>query len=215
MASITDLQESATWHAVLPANRPSTYPPSNAPRSRKLHMADNLVRFETPPRNSQQTPSSTTAFSSPKRSTPTADSSTQTTDDSSTKNTNLDCRFNPLPAIIYPEPQQPPTTQSPQLHQTIPSITSSPQNRQTTYASVLQRPVTSIPQPTPPVQEPFLPANPILTIEDLHLRFHNKPSPFQFENKTSQRSIKRTRNKTASVTQSLSRFLASALPAFS
>jgi hypothetical protein len=61
----------------------------------------------------------------------------------------------------------------------------------------------------------FLPANPILTIEDLHLRFHNKPSPFHLENKTSQRSIKRTRNKTASVTQSLSRFLASALPAFS
>lgn len=95
------------------------------------------------------------------------------------------------------------------------SITFSPQNQQTTYASVLQRPVTSIPQPTPPVQEPFLPANPILTIEDLHLRFHNKPSPFHLENKTSQRSIKRTRNKTASVTQSLSRFLASALPAFS
>ncbi|KAJ6040685.1 hypothetical protein N7444_009590 [Penicillium canescens] len=160
-------------------------------------------------------PSSTTAFSSPKRSTPTADSSTQTTDDSSTKNTNLDCRSNPLPAIIDPEPQQPPRAQSPQLHQTIPSITSSPQNQQTTYASVLQRPVTSIPQPSPPVQEPFLPANPILTIEDLHLRFHNKPSPFQLENKTSQRSIKRTRNKTASVTQSLSRFLASALPAFS
>ncbi|CAG8878842.1 unnamed protein product [Penicillium nalgiovense] len=176
--------------------------------------------------------SSTTAFSTPKRSTPTADSSTQTTDVSSTKtqtqstpitsttakerlNTNLDYRSNPLPAIIDPEPQQPPTAHSPQPHQTIPSITSSPQNQQTTYASVLQRPVTSIPQPTPPVQEPFLPAKPILTIEDLHLRFHNKPSPFQLENKTSQRSIKRTRKKTASVTQSLSRFLASTLPAFS
>ncbi|KAJ5752693.1 hypothetical protein N7520_009610 [Penicillium odoratum] len=176
-------------------------------------------------------PSSTTAFSSSKRSTPTADSSTQTTD-SSTKsqtqstpitfttakerlNTNLDCRSNPLPAIIDPEPQQPPTAHSPQLHQTIPSIPSSPQDQQTTYASVLQRPVTSIPQPTPPVQEPFLPANPILTIKDLHHRFHNKPSPFQLENKTSQRSIKRTRNKTTSVTHSLSRFLASALPAFS
>ncbi|KAI3129601.1 hypothetical protein CBS147330_5231 [Penicillium roqueforti] len=177
-------------------------------------------------------PSSTTAFPSPKPSTPTADSSTQTTDDSSIKsqtqstpitftsakerlNTNLDCRSNPLPTIIDPEPQQPPTAHSPQLHQTIPSITSSPQNQQTTYTSVLQRPITSIPRPTPPVQEPFLPANPTLTIKDLHLRFHNKPSPFQVENKTSQRSTKRTRNKTASVTQSLSRFLASALPAFS
>ncbi|KAJ5642278.1 hypothetical protein N7490_006278 [Penicillium lividum] len=176
--------------------------------------------------------SSTTAFSSPERSTTTADSSTQTTDDYSAKsptqstpityttakerlNTNLDCRSNPLPAIIDPEPQQPPTSHSPQLHQTTPSITSLAPNQQTTYASVLQRPVTSIPQPTPPVQEPFLPANPILTIEDLHLRFHNKPSPFQLENKTSQRSIKRTRNKTASITHSLSRFLASALPAFS
>ncbi|KAF2999989.1 hypothetical protein E8E15_000604 [Penicillium rubens] len=173
-------------------------------------------------------PSSTTAFSSPKRSTPTAESSAQTTDDSSTKsqtqstpitsttakerlNTNLDCRSHPLPAIIDPEPQQPPTAHSPQPHRTMPSITSSSQNQRTTYASVLQRPVTS----TPPVQEPFLPAYPILTIEDLHLRFHNKPSPFQLENKTSQRSIKRTRNKPASVTQSLSRFLASALPAFS
>ncbi|KAJ5778502.1 hypothetical protein N7520_001748 [Penicillium odoratum] len=130
-------------------------------------------------------------------------------------NSNPESRAQATLATTDPEPQQPPTAHSPQPHQTTPSITSSPQTKQTTYASVLQRPVTSIPQPTPPVQEPFLPAKPILTIEDLHLRFHNKPSPFQLENETSQRPLKRTRNKTASVTQSLSRFLASALPAFS
>ncbi|KAJ5449537.1 uncharacterized protein N7458_005986 [Penicillium daleae] len=37
MASITTLQESTTWHAVLPANQPSTYPPSNAPLSRRCN----------------------------------------------------------------------------------------------------------------------------------------------------------------------------------
>ena len=195
-------------------------------------MADHLVRFKHHLGTPNKLPSSTTAFPSPKTSTPTADSNTQTTDNSSIKfqtqstpitftsakerlNTNLYCRSNPLPTIIDPEPQQPPTAHSPQPHQTIPSITSSPQNQQTTYTSVLQQPITSIPRPTPPVQEPFLPANPTLTIEDLHIRFHHKPSPFQVENKTSQRSTKRTRNKTASVTQSLSRFLASTLPAFS
>ncbi|KAJ5642313.1 hypothetical protein N7490_006313 [Penicillium lividum] len=144
MASITDLQESAMWHAVLPANRPSTYQPSN------IISCDLKHHLGTPNKPS----SSTTAFSSPERSTTTADSSTQTTDDYSAKsptqstpityttakerlNTNLDCRSNPLPAIIDPEPQQPPTSHSPQLHQTTPSITSLAPNQQTTYASVL------------------------------------------------------------------------------
>ncbi|KAJ5708142.1 hypothetical protein N7488_007943 [Penicillium malachiteum] len=54
-----------------------------------------------------------------------------------------------------------------------------------------------------------------LTIEDLDRRIHNKPSPFQLENTTRQRTIKRTRKKTAFVTQSLTIFLASALLAFS
>ncbi|KAJ5523161.1 hypothetical protein N7513_012705, partial [Penicillium frequentans] len=96
--------------------------------------------------------------------------------------TNAKPRAQATPATIDPEPQQPPTAHSPQPHKTITSITSSPQNQQTNYASILQRPITSIPQPTPPVQEPFLPAKPILTIEDLHLRYHNKPSAFQLEN---------------------------------
>jgi len=175
--------------------------------------------------------SSTTAFSSPKQSTPTADSSTQTTGDSSTKsrtqsppststtakerlNTNLDCRPNPLPAITDPKPQRPRPTCSPQPLQPTPIITSSPHSHQLTYASILQHPTTSPPQSSPKPDEPIPPAKPALTIEDLHRRFHNKPSPFQLENKTSRRSIKRPRNKTASTTQSLSRFLSSALPAF-
>ncbi|CAG7976745.1 unnamed protein product [Penicillium salamii] len=74
-------------------------------------------------------------------------------------------------------------------------------------------PVTS--QSASPTQEPILPAAPILTIEDLHRRFHNKPPPFKLENKISQRSTRQIRNNSASATQSLSRFLVSALPAFS
>ncbi|KAJ5768152.1 hypothetical protein N7533_000735 [Penicillium manginii] len=120
----------------------------------------------------------------------------------------------PYTITTTPEPQLPPTSHAPQPHQTIPSVTSSHQNQQKTYASVLRRPATSIPLPNPPVQKPTLPANPILTIDDLHRRFHNKLSPFQVENKSSQRSIKRSR-KSASATQSLSKFLASTLPAFS
>ncbi|KAJ5982661.1 hypothetical protein N7451_012761 [Penicillium sp. IBT 35674x] len=175
-------------------------------------------------------PSSITAFPSPKRSTPTANSSTQTTDDSGIKsrtqstpntsttakersNTNFDCRSNPLPATTDPEPQRPRPTCSPQPLQPTPNIISSPHSQQLTYASILQHPTTSSPQSSPKPDEPIPPAKPALTIEDLHRRFHNKPSPFQLENKTSRRSIKRLR-KTASATQSLSRFLASALPAF-
>ncbi|KAJ5047003.1 hypothetical protein NUH16_003506 [Penicillium rubens] len=176
-------------------------------------------------------PSLTTAISSPKWSNPTADSSTQTANDSDTKprtqstsitsttakiqlNTNLDCRSNPLPATIDPEPQRPRPTCSPQLLQPTPIIISSPHNEQPTYASILQHP-TSSPQSTPKPDKPVPPTIPTLTIEDLHRRFHNKPSPFQLEKKRSQRSMKRTGNKIASATQSLSRFLASALPAFS
>lgn len=176
-------------------------------------------------------PSSTTAISSPKRSNPTADSSTQTTNDLGTNsrtqatpittttakeqlNTNLDCHSNPLPATLDPEPQQPQPTCSPQPLQPTRIITSSPHNQQPTYASILQRPASS-PQSTPKPDQPIPPTIPTLTIEDLHRRFHNKPSPFQLEKKRSQRSVKRTQNKNASATQSLSRFLASALPAFS
>ncbi|KAJ5291524.1 hypothetical protein N7478_000775 [Penicillium angulare] len=176
-------------------------------------------------------PSSTTAISSPKWSNPTSDSSTQTTNDlginsrtqatpitSTTAkeqlNTNLDCHSNPLPATLDPEPQQPRSTCSPQPLQPTRVITSSPHNQQPTYASILQRPASST-QSTPKPDKPVPPTIPTLRIEGLHRRFHNKSSPFQLEKKRSQRSMKRTRNKPATATQSLSRFLASALPAFS
>ncbi|KAI2669859.1 hypothetical protein LCP963914a_9879 [Penicillium roqueforti] len=175
------------------------------------------------PPPSQPTSSHHTSIENEPSKKTTIDASTQTLAQSTStvptpvqksSNTNAESSAQATPATTDPEPQQHSIAHSPQPP-AIPSITSSPQNQQTTYASVLQRPITSIPQPTPPAQELFLPAKPILTIEDLYLRFHNKPSPFQLENKTSQRSTKRTRNKTASATQSLSRFLASALPAFS
>ncbi|KAJ5240631.1 uncharacterized protein N7469_002222 [Penicillium citrinum] len=161
----------------------------------------------TPSTNTRHHKKTTANFSTqtPTQSTPTAPSTVE--NDSYTQPSST--------TITDPEPQLPPTAHSPQPHQAIPSVTSSPQNQQNTYSSVLQRPVTSIPQPIPPAQKPAFPAKPILTIEDLRRRFHNKPSPFQIENKKSQRSIKRTRNKPISATQSLSKFLASALPAFS
>lgn len=176
-------------------------------------------------------PSSTTAFSAPKQSNPTAHSTTQTTNDSRTRsrtqltpitsttaneqlNTNLECRSNPLPAITDQAPQRPRPTDSPPPLQPTPIIISSHHNQRPTYASIVQNPTLS-PQSTPKPNKPVPPTIPTLTIEDLHRRFHNKPSPFQIEKKLSQRSMKRSRNKTASATQSLSRFLASALPAFS
>ncbi|KAJ5908747.1 hypothetical protein N7495_001429 [Penicillium taxi] len=128
---------------------------------------------------------------------------------------DLEPHSQPPPTTTNLERQQTPPIDSPQLPQPTPPFASSPKTQHITYASVLQRPVISTTELYPPTQESSLPVKPILTIEDLHRRFHNKPSPFQLENKLSQRSAKRTRNKTASATQSLSRFLASALPAFS
>ena len=181
---------------------------------------------------SNKAPFSATASSPSKRSTHTIDSSTQTTVNSGIRpqsalapltsttgqnrvNANLDCRSHPPPPVTTNlEPQLPRPTCSPQLLQPTPIIISSPHNQQPTYASILQHPVSS-PQSTPKPDKPVPPTIPTLTVEDLHRRFHNKPSPFQLEKKRSQRSKKRTRNKAASATQSLSRFLASALPAFS
>ncbi|CAI7620097.1 unnamed protein product [Penicillium manginii] len=176
----------------------------------------------TPSTNARPPPRSTPLHRSSSNSAPlkkiTTNASTQTPAQSTpTVPTTIENNTytQPPSTTSDPEPQLPPTAHSPQPHQTIPSVTSSPQNQRKTYASVLQRPATSVPQPIPLIQEPTLPAKPILTIEDLHHRFHNKPSPFQIDNKASQHSIKRTRNKSASATQSLSKFLASALPAFS
>ncbi|KAJ5240338.1 uncharacterized protein N7469_001929 [Penicillium citrinum] len=177
----------------------------------------------TPSTNTRPSPRSTHPHHSTSNRTShkktTANASTQTpTQSTPTAPSTVEIdSYTPPPSttLTDPEPQLPPTAHSPQPHQAIPSVTSSPQNQQNTYASVLQRPATSIPQPIPPAQKPALPAKPILTIEDLRRRFHNKPPPFQIENKKSRRSSKRTRNKSVSATKSLSKFLASALPAFS
>jgi hypothetical protein len=99
------------------------------------------------------------------------------------------------PATCPPQPTQPTKSTSPPKHQ------------QRTYASVLQQPTTSSPQPT--TKPHSTPPKPTLTIEDLYRRFHNKPSPFKLE------KSKRKRPRTASAAQSLTRFLNSALPAFS
>jgi hypothetical protein len=86
--------------------------------------------------------------------------------------------------------------------QPTPTITS-PKCQQRTNASVLQQPTRFSPPPRP------TPPNPTLTIEELRRRFHNKPSPFEIEER------KHKRPKTVAAAQSLSRFLDSALPAFS
>jgi hypothetical protein len=109
----------------------------------------------------------------------------------------------------------PPPTYSPQPLRPTPTTTPLPKSHQPTYASILRQLTTTFPQSIPKTQVPVTSTGPILTIEDLHHRFRNKPSPFQLKDKRNQRANKRTRNKTASATHSLSKFLASALPAFS
>jgi hypothetical protein len=113
------------------------------------------------------------------------------------------------PARLESEPLAPrPATCPPQPTQPSPKTTYPPKYRQRTYASVLQQPTTSSPPPTTRPQPPT-PPTPTLTIEDLHRRFYNKPSPFKLD------KGKKKRPRTASAAQSLSRFLNSALPAFS
>ncbi|KAF3399780.1 hypothetical protein F1880_008378, partial [Penicillium rolfsii] len=77
------------------------------------------------------------------------------------------------------------STQPPRPTQIIATL---PLSHQPTYASVLQHPTTTSPQPILRTREPVPPTRPILTMEDLHRRFHNKPSPFQLESKTRKRS---------------------------
>lgn len=102
------------------------------------------------------------------------------------------------------------------------SLTSSPRP---TYASVLQNPHRSQP-PTQPELTPTTKAyrsrssptptatsTPILTVEDLRTRFHNKPSPFKLAG-VNQRYTNRDHLSTIA-TEALSNFLLSALPAFS
>jgi hypothetical protein len=60
---------------------------------------------------------------------------------------------------------------------------------------------------------PLLP-NPYSQLK-IFTRFYNKPSPFELEKTRRKRPANQTHNKTASAVKSLSRFLNSALPAFS
>ncbi|KAJ5742377.1 uncharacterized protein N7511_011396 [Penicillium nucicola] len=126
-----------------------------------------------------------------------------------------DSRAPPPSNTTDPESRLPPPTVSPQPPHPTPSITTLPLSQQPTYASVLQYPTTTSPRSIPKTREPVPPTRPILTIEDLHRRFYNKPSPFQLESKTKKRLASQVRNNSVSATNSLSKFLTSALPAFS
>ncbi|KAJ5413790.1 hypothetical protein N7509_000417 [Penicillium cosmopolitanum] len=105
-------------------------------------------------------------------------------------------------------------SQPPQPLHAISPATSTP-NQQPTYASVLQRPKPSLPQPTPKRYQTAPPPKYTLTIDDLYRRFHNKPSPFQLNKKTSKSSARQARNRNSFTTQCLTKFLISALPALS
>ncbi|KAH7061762.1 hypothetical protein BKA63DRAFT_194180 [Paraphoma chrysanthemicola] len=109
---------------------------------------------------------------------------------------------NPIP-LELPQPSNPqPPLQSP-AHPPPPLMppASPPQPR--TYASVIASP--PLTQPKPPHQTP---PGPVLTVQDLITRFRNKPSPFQQQIPVVQH------NPAITVTNSLSKFLLSALPAF-
>jgi hypothetical protein len=174
-----------------------------------------LPRQTTPRHPSSNSTPPKKTFTNASTQTPTQSSPTVPAAIEKPSNTNIDPYTQPPSATTDLEPQTAPPTYTPQPPQPIPPITSSSQNQQTTYASVLQHSIVPVPESTPPTQEPIIPAKSTLTIEDLHRRFHNKPSPFQLENQPSRRATKRAGNQKASATQSLSRFLASALPAFS
>jgi hypothetical protein len=162
--------------------------------------------------NSEQLKKTTAAPSSQTQSV-----STRTTDTIAEKcpNGNLNSRVHPPSATINPKPRSPPPTYTTHPPRPTPTTTPPPESHQPTYASVLRHPTTTLQQSIPKNRNPVRSTGPILTIEDLYHRFHNKPPPFQRKDRRNQRTNKRTRNKTASATQSLSRFLASALPAFS
>jgi hypothetical protein len=105
-----------------------------------------------------------------------------------------------------------------------------------TYASVLKTPLNPQPQPQPepePRSPPSTPRSPspfstkapmpqsrpssptsTLTIADLHERFHNKPPPFKRTEFDQQNSDTPQYDLAVKATKSLSKFLVSALPAF-
>ncbi|CAI7635288.1 unnamed protein product [Penicillium discolor] len=111
-------------------------------------------------------------------------------------NLSIQCQASPaatltrLPPTLDPQPQPQPQPQPSQQgsspHPLRPAQTaiSPPQLRKPTYASVIQNAPTSLEEPTPKTHQPAPPLKSTLTIEDLHRRFHNKPSPFKDDKKT-------------------------------
>jgi hypothetical protein len=189
----------------------------------QLHLADCIWQiicrdlkpvFETP----DIVTHSSTASPSPQRPSPGTAPASILLEESSTM--NVDSATEQSPTILESEPQQPPptcsskTSQPPRFLHSASTATSS-RRPQPTYASVLQCAKSSLPQPNSKAYQSPPSLKHALTIEDLYHRFHNKPSPFKLDKKTSKRSGHRARNKNASATQSLTRFLFSALPAFS
>lgn len=169
---------------------------------------------------------SATASPSPQQPPPETTPASILPDEPSTM--NIDTATEQSTTIPEPGPQQPQPTRSPEISQPPPQPPQPPQSlhstspapptpdQQPTYASVLQRPGPSLPQPTSKIYQPVPSSSKrTLTIEDLHRRFDNKPSPFQLNKKTSKSSARRARNKNASATQSLTKFLISTLPALS
>ena len=128
---------------------------------------------------------------------------------------DLHSRAQPPSTTTNPESHSLPPNYSPRPPRPTPTTTSLAHSHQPTYASVLRHSTTTSSRSIPEPPEPVLPNRPILTVEDLHCRFYNKPSPFLLESKTRKRSTSRTCNKPVSATNSLSNFLTSALPAFS
>ena len=181
--------------------------------------------FENPDSVPQSTTTSTK--SPPANHLPSNRSSLKATN----SNLNIQCQASSaatltwLPPTLQPQPQPQPQPQlqlqpskqasSPHPLQPAQTATFPPQLQKPTYASVIQRVPTSLAQPTPKTHQPAPPFKFTLTIEDLHRRFHNKPPPFKDDKKTRKHPANRARNKPASATHSLAKFLHSALPAFS
>ncbi|CAG8313236.1 unnamed protein product [Penicillium salamii] len=177
-----------------------------------LESADLLplsINASPPPRQSTTNRHHPSTEREPLKKT-TTDVSTQTTAQSTptAPNTRGECpnsndhsRARPPSATIDSELQTPPPTYSPQPPQPIPSITSSPQ----------------------PSKQPMLLSSSNLSQSHRNQLLQRKNLSFppnlylrlKIFTATSQRSTKQTLNNSASATQSLSRFLVSALPAFS
>lgn len=179
----------------------------------QLHLADCIWQiigrdlkpvFETPASVVPEEPSTITIDSGAAQSSTTLEPDTQQPQSACSPKL---CQ--PLQPLQSPEPSQP-------LHST--STTSSTQDQRPTYASVLQRPKSSLPQPSSKSYQSAPSAKTstrILSIEDLYRRFHNRPSPFISDKKPSKRSARRARNRNTFTRQTLTRFLMSALPTLS